>query len=225
METVLKELSLYDLTGYLLPGVVVVWSLVYVADASRFRREKDRLELTTVVIIIAGYITGHMLQAIGTFLEQNVISSMFWQPPTQIYFNDPAFRDSLMEAIKNSFGYVAKGKEFLLCQTYLQVHGLDAFTDIMQARYAFFKGLTLALFISCCAFVVESLIWYHRRTRLRGLQGAAKRYRNMIIIAGVLFLATLLSFWRLMAFESYYIDNVYRTFYVGVKTGPGPAGH
>jgi len=211
MEQLLKELSLYDLTGYLIPGIVVVWSVVFVMNAILFRRKRDYIKPSIFAIIVAGYITGHMLQTIATFLEEHLLpifwKSLFWRPIDQLYVNDPAFRDALNDAIKNTFVNVAQNGPFILCQTYVRVHGLDGYTDIMTARYAFFKGLTLALFISCCAFALEA--FWRRRQAHRG---------RVFLMAGLLLIATGLSFGRMVRFEHYYVDGVYRTFYVGVMS-------
>ena len=223
MEQLLKELSLYDLTGYLVPGVVVVWALVYVANATLTHRAKDRIELPTLGFIFVGYIAGHMLQTVATFLEEHVLTRfwnpLFWRPIDELYSAEPAFAANLNDAMKNTFANLAQDHPFILCQTYLRVHGLDGYTDIMTARYAFFKGLTLALLIAFLAFVFEA-VWSRRQARLRG---------RIIIVAALLLIATCLSFARLVRFEHYYVDGVYRTFYVGVlprsKAGPDSVAH
>ena len=222
MEQLLKELSLYDLTGYLIPGIIVVWSVLFVMNAFLFRRKSDYIKPSTFAIVIVGYITGHMLQTIATFFEEHLFSifrdSEFWQSTDQLYANDPPFRDALNSAIKAVFVSkdtlvnVAQHSQFVLCQTYVRVHGLDAYTDIMTARYAFFKGLTLALFISCCAFAVEA--FWRRRMANRG---------RVFLMAVALLVATLLSYERLLRFEHYYVDGVYRTFYMGVMANTKPA--
>lgn len=210
MEQVLKELGLYDLTGYLIPGVVVVSALIHVANATVSSLKKDPIKRPVYEIIVVGYITGHLLQAVAAFLEDRLLpiiwQPLFWRPLDQLYAEESAFREALKSAVKNTFANV-ESSPFILCQTYVRVHGLDAYTDIMQARYAFFRGLTLALFISGCALAYK---WFRRR-------GQAHRGR-VLIMSGLLLVATVLSVWRTFRFENYYVDGVYRTFYVATQS-------
>jgi hypothetical protein len=209
MEQMLKEISLYDLTAYLIPGVVVVWSMMFVTNAVLYRRKSDYIKLPIIAVIIAGYITGHMLQAVATFTEETVVSKVwrepeFWRTPETVYANDQKFAGAMTSAIKDRFGDLADKRPVYFCQTYLQARHLDAFAEILMARYAFFKGLTLALFISCAAFAFE-VFWRRRQPTHR---------RRVLIMAGLLLLGAGLAFWRAETFEHYQVDTVYRAFYV-----------
>jgi hypothetical protein len=216
MEQVLKELGLYDLTGHLIPGIIVVWMLIYVANAILHRQKSEPINRSVLEMIVAGYVTGHLLQAIGSFLEQLFRPSLFWRPLDQLYADDPAFRDALNDMIKKIFVNAAQKDPIILCQTYVRVHDLNAYTDTMQARHTFYRGLTLALFISGCALVVE---WFWRRRQ-------AHRGR-VLVMAGLLLIATGVSFGRMVKIDFYYVDGIYRTFYAGalsnVKTPTAPA--
>jgi hypothetical protein len=166
--------------------------------------------------VVAGYITGHLVQAIASFLEQTLFGSwsLFWVPPNRFYASDAGFSDALSKTIAQIFGGVAQNSPFILCQTYLRVHRLDAYTEIMQARYAFFRGLALALLISGCAFAIEGFLRYRHRHR----QQHRQRHRSRIFVLAILLLiATVLSYTRMMRFENYYVDGVYRTFYVAAQ--------
>jgi len=208
MEEMLRTLSLYDLTGYLIPGVVLVWSVIYVVNGILFRREQDHIKPGTFATVVAGYIIGHLVQAIASFLEQTLLrsQSLFWVPPNSFYASDAGFSDALSKTITQIFGGVGQNSPFILCQTYLRVHRLDAYTEIMQARYAFFRGLALALFISGCAFAIEGLLRRRQPHRSR-----------IFVLAILLLIGTLLSYSRMTRFENYYVDGVYRTFYVAAQ--------
>lgn len=220
MEHVLKEVSLYDLTAYLIPGVVAVWSIMFVANAVLYRRKREHLKLPVIAVIIAGYITGHMLQAVATFAEESLLSKVwrepeFWQSPGTVYADNLKLSEAITSAVNGTFGELAARRPVYLCQTYLQAHHLDGFTEILMARYSFFKGLTLALFVSCCAFTLEA--FWRRRPQ------SHPHRRRVLIMAGVLLVGTALSLWRTEVFEHYQVDVVYRTFYVDFLENKKPA--
>jgi predicted MFS family arabinose efflux permease len=69
----------------------------------------------------------------------------------------------------------------------------------MHGRYAFFRGLVIALIISAICFLLTSL-WERRPI--------------LLWLTLVCFLAGVLSFYRAKAYNNYLVDHVYRVFYV-----------
>ena len=108
MDQVLRQLTLYDFTGYLLPGIIVVWSLIYVSNAILYRQKKNHIKPSVFELIITGYIGGHLLQAIAAFVEKLVAPrfglALHLRSVEQLYADDALFKDALKEAIKNTFG-------------------------------------------------------------------------------------------------------------------------
>src|ERR1043166_2065694 len=141
MDEILKVLTLYDITAYLLPGIVVVGAIV---SAAKFAGWQSAPEWSWK-LVVAAYIVGQLLQAIAS--DKRVWSGhpVHLQKLEQVFPDKPDdrtdFRKHLTNAIDITFKSPPESDRFFLCETYLQARKLDSFTVIMQARYGFFRGL------------------------------------------------------------------------------------
>lgn len=221
MDQVLKELTLYDLTGYLVPGVIIVWAASMVMHSARRRADTHHPELKLLTFILIAYLAGHMIQAVATPLERHVFRPLFWKSMPAQFADDKAFVARLEAAANRAFGPIADdSRRFLLCQTYIQVRRLDAYIAVMQARYAFFKGLTLAFLLATLAFAGDAVVEHRQRGRRK--LARQPMHRDSRALAVAMLLASILSFVRLTEFEHHYADSVYRTFYVAEKLATQP---
>jgi hypothetical protein len=200
----LKELSLYDLTGYLLPGVVAVWSVLAVHEALRRKRNSPRLVLSIWVFLVVAYLAGHLVQTVASKFFR-----LFPRAPiSSLYASESVFQQRLEAEILNRFGVQPDKKKLDLCETYLRLHGIDGYAEIMKARHAFFRGLTVSFLMALLAFVYKAGV-----ERDKQADAMPERQRNSMLLAAVLVVAMILSLLRLREFDGYYTDAVYRTFY------------
>lgn len=164
----------------------------------------------------------------ASYVEEEYLRKYLWQSVEGYYCPQPGHQcaepllaQSLRYEINEHFGKNQTAfAEFMFCQAYLQARHLDSYSGIMQARYAFFRGLSLALSIATLLFAVKLIL---HRGHDDGLLPVPVHRRPGVIVVTLL-VATGLSCWRFVQFEGYYADSVYRMFYVASKLLPPQHG-
>ena len=213
MDEILKVLTLYDITAYLLPGLVVVGSVVGAARRAGWR-SAPRWSWKLVVV---AYIVGQLLQVIASdrrhWLSCRV--PVHLQKLDQVFPDGPdgraEFRVKLTEAINQTFDCPPAEDWFLLCETYLQARKLDSFIVIMQARYGFFRGLFFSLVVAALAYIVALLVCARKRAED---DSAWHKRITLLILFAVCAIGAWLSWNRTADFDQYYAWGTYRAFYV-----------
>jgi hypothetical protein len=229
MEQVLKTLTLYDITAYLLPGLVVVWSIM---QAWAFAQRESTASWSWKLIVVA-YLVGQLLQ-VAMSDERDWRNRVLKAPhlreldevfPDKIGEHGSVqlkFRQDLIAAINQAFNAPSSSERFRLCEAYVQTRKLDSFIEIMHARYGFFRGLLLGFIISAAAFAIAALF------RIRSWRGPYQReWMTTLLLAVVCSGGAYLSALRTNDFEGYYSAAMYRTFYVDYvwnQKHPAPAG-
>lgn len=205
MEQLAKELSLYDVLAYFIVGAVAFCSIVLAVEAflKRYHRRKqpilfrDHSKLAVFAFVVAAYILGNLIQAAvsitDNLINKNKIEQHYSRP------EDAQFKTQLLKQVNDTFQTPPADQIFNLCQTYSQVRNIDGYIQIMHGRYAFFRGLAIALIISLICFFLKSR-WEHRQIP--------------IWLTVIFLLAIALSIYRAIAYNNYFVDHVYRVFYV-----------
>lgn len=211
MEEILKQLSLYDLFGYLVAGAIVVWAVMgAVAACARSGAQAAPPVLNTAVFLVAAYIAGHMIQATASYLDKQMHDDRPRHTLETVYENEPNLRAQIEGALKEAFEVkLEHGERFKAAHTYIHVRTLDSYVEIMQARSAFFRGLTLALLIAALAFAVRF--------------ACDRKWHNAALVV-LLLVGSGISYSRYTVFDKNFVDHTYRTFYVDHKLSRAEVG-
>lgn len=142
-------LSLYDLLGYLFPGVfiVIAFSAVEATFFGSSLLTIERLQQNWLISIAAAYIFGHALHAVGSKLQ-----SRFWK---QLTTKDKQLGNSLYYKIKSlvqeRHGFTGEEMEdllawdlFLLCDAHTVMSKGSVEREMILSKEGFYRGLFLA---------------------------------------------------------------------------------
>jgi len=204
---ILQGLDLYDLMGYFVPGAVALWFALALANSRR--RATNRIKLSPVALVVAAYLAGHMLQAVGSYAETLVNEHFASKSIHQRYADREQFLPQLRSSIEGAFGEAPQDSVFDLCLTYLRVRERTAFVDIMQSRYGFFRGLTLALFLATMSLVLNVALRKGRPLDIP-VEEQLMTSRQALFFATLLLAGTMISFVRLVEFDRRFVTEVYR---------------
>src|SRR5260370_5675991 len=106
-RTVIKDLqvTLYDVFGYLLPGIVFVAALATLFWAIFFPQPALKVDLPTaevwIVFLVSAYVAGHMAQALGNLI-------VWFRPSTEDLILGSTYRGRLPETLVTSCKTKAK---------------------------------------------------------------------------------------------------------------------
>jgi len=161
------RISLYDLFGYLLPG------LAFFAAAAVFfwavfipNKPLAWLQLSTekwVVILLIGYFFGHMAHAIG-----NLCMKLFKSPEETFLSTNQSgsMPQSIIDAAKSRANKII-GVEvkdltseclFRICDESIAQYSSSPDRDIYQYREGFYRGLWVSFFLLSLSLVIR--IWF-----------------------------------------------------------------
>jgi hypothetical protein len=202
MEEFLKSLGLYDLVGYIVPGLIVVWAgLVFCRYHS-----KRNIEIDTLTVVFAAFIAGHMIQAGASFLDDLLFRGNGRDTVNAVYKSDEdkAFREELLNALHKAFKADMSNRpdELYLCEYYGRIHGRDSYTERFLAYRSLFRGLVIAMTL---AMIAPAYVF------CRSKKGPVKRTSGWICI--VLLCCVGISFGRFLKFDDYWKKSIYWTFY------------
>jgi hypothetical protein len=208
MEIKNLKASIYDIFGYFLPGLLVMFVLILLFlnyNVKYLFEEIKRLSTTEIMLaIIIAYIIGHLIQSISNILENIFLKLPFLKyisgAPSYQYlsesnkFYSDEFKKLIINAAKEIFkSENLKEKElFNLCYSLILQKGETYRIELFVSLYGFYRGLSYSCLISSILFFI---------------------YHNFILaIAFVIF--TILFLQRYKRFKSYFEDYVYRDFYI-----------
>ena len=213
MEQLAKELSFYDLLAYFVIGAVTLAMLVSATESFLHRSQHKRppsflgvdTKAAAFCFVIVAYILGNLVQATASLTDKWIASRNTIE---QHYSEskDSVLKTQLLQQVNDTFHCPPPSQVFNLCQSYCQVKNIDGYIQIMHGRYAFFRGLVIALFIGAVCFVLKSL-W--------------DRKPILLWLPACFLLFLVLSINRTIAYNNYFVDHVYRSFYVSTLPVPG----
>ena len=161
------RITLYDVFGYLLPGLVTfaavsifVWALVF-----------PRAALTTphlngpewIAVVVAAYVLGHLVQAVADWiieqpgLQPQGRKALEWVPLEKKIarkVHEPAPEDNATDAKKDEWAR----KIYELCDIVVSQKGQTGDREIYQYREGFYRGLSVALVLTLVAVIVRGLV-------------------------------------------------------------------
>jgi hypothetical protein len=249
VEQILRTFGLYDIVAFLVPGGVLAWAVVIALNAFLHAPRPMRVRLSAA-FLVGAYITGALLQAAvspsrpwikdGSLTAQRI--DELYKARADGTDDRRQFREDLSLAAHTVFGDQSPNDVFYLAESYDRVRELSAFPDIMQARYAFFRGLTFSLILALVAFAFAAAM--HRPSRrfpdltvdakyslvgpsgeertialvlrrdFRPREAARKYLLQCCLLAAASALGIWMSWTRTTDFRGFYADAIYRAFYV-----------
>ncbi len=200
MEEFAKVFGLYDVVSYFVPGAVLAWAILEAYKA----HESPIVEVqpSMAAFLLAAYIAGHMIQAAASWIDDECFRTSKEHAVATVYKadEDKAFRDLLSTAIKERFNTDSPKDYFKYCEVYARNHHIDTYTEMFLANRGLFRGLALSMALSFFAF----------------LYALTKDRKNVARICFCVALAVGAgaSFLRFAKFNQYWVDSIYRTWYV-----------
>jgi hypothetical protein len=177
--------TLYDIKGYLLPGLLTLWSLSEALSLAGCCLQPNvlsfSLSVKATVALAVAYVTGHGLHAVCNYTIDKLVYSCYH---STTYFNKEFVKDfglnaldALAASVDSRFGIallpnsLEAQKRELIKQQYW-----SAFQWAMKAGIAdvenflgltgFYRGITMAAFISGFVFVIS--YFYHPNPQSAG---------------------------------------------------------
>ena len=221
--------SVYDILGYMIPGLVVLWTGRVLA------RDVLGLDLvpelpneapTVTVLLLAAPATGFLFQSLGRRIESDFINAKVpdAEGNTRRMFPSTRYRlesDSHFSAeFKNrfeikaaeTFGLPVGAREaFDLAYHYLLVNGQAALTERFNSLYGMARGLMLALALAGAVYGLEFLQEVDAKDKSPAWEA--------LFIVVLLFAGTGLAFIQARSFGRRFADSVFRGFIAATATG------
>jgi hypothetical protein len=221
--------SVYDVLGYMIPGVVVLWTgrvlareilgLDLVADI-------PTSALGVTVLLLAAPPVGFLFQALGRRVESDLINprvtdangkkrrmfpSARYRMENDTHFSTE-FKKCFEESAAATFGLSENTREaFDLAYHYLLVNDQAALPERFNALYGMARGLTMALTLAGIVYGLEFLQEIDATEKARAWEA--------LFVAAVLFAGAVLAFMQARSFGRRFADSVFRGFLASVTTG------
>lgn len=150
MERIFSVLSVYDFLSYVLSGALVIGGCWWVIGGI----PPEPGVATTVALVGAAYVVGHLVQAIGVRWEARYWSRMGGWPsdvrmePGSKRTFDSGMRAMIDERLARDHGETARklrtADKFAMARADLRSDAADTQSELMNALYALSRGLTTA---------------------------------------------------------------------------------
>jgi len=155
------QVTLYDIFGYFLPGVIVVFALTILFWAMCWPRAPyviytDFSGPVIAIFALTAYLCGHLSQACGNFLEKVPRAEAILE---KRFLIDGELGSGLKKALAQRFGHGADKllprEMYRLCDESLVHHGSIGERDIFTYREGFYRGVCVALALLAVALIVR----------------------------------------------------------------------
>lgn len=221
--------NLYDLLGYLVPGLLTAWVgqvlIVHVLRLPLGLRFGDD-ETETAFFIVAAFVIGHLVQTIAERLEPVALNPLVetkdgWRRlfPSQRFRleNDRHFSNDFKAGFEQKasrvFGIPVGSREaFDLAYTYVTTRGYGGHTQVFNAIYGMSRGLVVATLLGAGVYLIQAVdaTTIHEDADVAA-EGA--------VLAALLALGSALAFVRARRFSRRFADSVYRAFMAAPERG------
>jgi hypothetical protein len=162
------QITLYEIFGYLLPGMVMFSSLLLLFWAIFFPTPSIGFDLKTTEVWLAflvfSYVAGHMGQAVGNLIQKRISSAeklVLGQNGELSPAVLKAFKEKAAKAYEVDVGALDEYWLFRLCDDAVLRSGKLGEREIFQYREGFYRGTAVgfaSLTVACLAFVVR--LWF-----------------------------------------------------------------
>jgi len=222
------QVTLYDIFGYFLPGVILVfalsilfWTLFWPASPYVIYTEFS-IPVLVIVAFIA-YVAGHLAQACGNFLEKlpEAKKTIEDELPLSKELN-ARFREALVERFGNSAKHLSARETYQLCDQTLIHHGSLAEREIFSYREGFYRGICVSFMVLGIALIVRL---FRSPVQLWVVDSPLNISYGPLILAALLSVfGAWLSFRRYLRFATLRICTCLTRF-LALSTEPEPVSH
>jgi hypothetical protein len=206
------KVTLYDIFGYLLPGLVALGALGTLAWSLFWPRHPLHAFVKGgagwFALIVTGYVIGHLVQAVANWLAEELAGP---DPESERRPEKRAF-SKLPQGLRDKIEAGTKVKKnarlnYRICDTVLGQSSVTGDREMYQYREGFYRGLVVALPLAFAAMLVRL-----------GRDGAAVKSGQTVhtlssgvlgALAITLGVAALLAWGRYRRFQEYKINNAF----------------
>ncbi len=213
--------SLYDIFGYLLPGIfslTALWIVSWTIFHPNLSLDISPLSNSTVAggIGVIAYVLGHFTHAVGNWILATKSTNFQTSPnrdkkpnPISTHFQRTYFRKEKLElvdeALKQKFGeeYLKLSQEdkFSIIDEYRVLSPKENEREVFVYREGFYRGMIIALSMLFIALLVSLFQDNLSVSVAREIYSASRGERLFILCSTILVIA---GFWRRMVRFAYY---------------------
>ncbi len=206
------EITLYEIFGYLLPGIIVLLAILFLYWTLFFPAQAV-LDVQSPEVWIGGlalaYIAGHMAQAIGNLMQKRIKSS-----ESLVLGKDGEMPGDLVKAIREkatkTFGFNTDNLPeqwlYRVCDDAVIRSGKVGERDLYIYREGFYRGTSIAL----AAMTIGSMTLMMRLCTVETQQMTLLRVGILATPWRLLFVAVIAGLWTWLCFNRYRRFAAYR---------------
>ena len=153
----------------------------------------------------------------GKRLLRRFVSTLYPPPPTKRLHYTPEVAKRIRTAAANYFGLgdtYSDQELFNLCYTTISAKSIPSLVPVFNAFYSLYRGMVVVCLLGAVVTLVE---WAIGGEYFPGLLATGSR-ASLIGLSFLFLLSAHLLLGRLRRFAEHFADNVYRTFYVWVRS-------
>jgi hypothetical protein len=211
------QVTLYEVFGYLIPGMVNLWALVILYWALFFPAQIVAVDIPTgelwVAFLVVAYIAGHMAQAVGNLVEQKCL-----KPVEQLVIENTApdrLPQAVVDACKVKATELTKADManahprllYRVCDDAVIRSGKIGEREVYVYREGFYRGIFISfsvMAVACVALCIR-LFWVtERQVMLAKVQWGVTQWQ-------LVFFAAVSVIWAWLSFRRYRRFGDYRT--------------
>jgi hypothetical protein len=217
--------GVYEVLGYLIPGIVVAWSVRVLADDVLGISDVPEVPSSTfeiTIFFLFAPVAGFLIQALGRHIERHLINerdpqgkrryhSQLFRLAENTHYT-PEFKERFEEVAAKTFGLPDGTREaFDLAYHYLLVNDKARVTDIFNSLYGMSRGLALTF---CLAAVAQAIL------AAKVASDGGEAWQEPSAIALVLAAGVWLALIQARSFSMRFADSVFRGFLAATSAGP-----
>jgi hypothetical protein len=163
------RITLYDIFGYLLPGITALFAVTVLAwglfwPTAPYVVYTEFSGPIIVILSYTAYIAGHLCQACGNFLEKLPVAKDVLDGQLLIDRELAApLKTALTQRFGDSVGKLTAKETYFLCDESLVHHGSFGEREIFIYREGFYRGMCVAFAVLSIGIIVRLL---HHPARL-----------------------------------------------------------
>lgn len=194
----MRSIDFYEFVGVIVPGAVLLAGIGLLLDAGTVNRFLSPEGIgNAVVYLVLAYVVGHLIAAIGNWLEV-----LFWKPWRGMPTDWPLTRPALSEAsswktvVESYCGEKCKANDFpkwksLVAKVRSKVYASNMAMrlNVFNGNYGMFRGLIVS------EFAIALVAW--------------KSNYNLGLVYAVLGVASILTFYRMYHFGILYARELF----------------
>lgn len=218
MEKILDKLSLYDFFGYLIPGILVLLSMIiFLMDVFSFKLiiPFNNEFVKTVLFITFSYYIGVITHEISEIIQEYIMKLKWGGLLSERFLNDNNekyscdFKIKLKDAILKEYGVDLGSADRKINQEVFnliysktqEMEGKDRI-QLFNTLYGMYRNFFAGTFLCLLLYFIKSIVEFN-----------TPNFINDIVIVAILLISCSLLLRRCKRFSDRFADYVYRDFY------------